>query len=102
MEDGRAWMVNTVVVVVLVRLAAAFVNTLFRHGAEKRWRKRVVWILAIVVVFVPSEPQNYTEARNILEVAVRQNASVGRTRKLNCWAVCAAMPSTCLPKHDLP
>lgn len=27
---------------------------------------------AAVVVFVPSEPQNYAEARNILEVAVRQ------------------------------
>lgn len=38
-------MVNTaVVVVVLVRLAAAFVNTLFRHGAEKCVTKRTLWI----------------------------------------------------------
>jgi hypothetical protein len=42
MEDGWAWMVNTLLVVVLVRLAAAFVNTLFRHGAEKCVTKRTL------------------------------------------------------------
>jgi hypothetical protein len=31
MEDGRARMVNAILVLVLVGLAAAFVNALFRH-----------------------------------------------------------------------
>jgi hypothetical protein len=74
MKDGRARMVNTFLVVVLVRLAAAFVHTLLGHGSwmcKMRQTIDATWKVGLVFVCFHNKIQKQPWARNILEVASR-------------------------------
>jgi hypothetical protein len=80
MEDGRAGVVDTFLVLVLVGFAAAFVHTLLRHGMIGVTSVR--YGMFVKCLGPGKLVQNCAEAPNILEDAVRHSASAGRTRSL--------------------
>lgn len=73
MEDRWARVVDALLVLVLVDFAAALVNTLFRHICASRADLTSVGVVSGALV---EFAHKCYEAPNILEVAVRQSASV--------------------------
>jgi hypothetical protein len=78
MEDGRAWMVNALVILVLISFAAAFVHALLGHvcsmwslesGVWRRRRSTSVYGCVVVLAI-------YSTAPNILEGSRRHVTGV--------------------------
>lgn len=102
-EDGRARVVEALVVVVLVRLSAAFVDALLRHTFALVEAVARVWSLRLFSCSRSTVSRFGPRRRIFWKVAVRQSASGGRTRSLSVAVNELLSPSRCaFPRHLLP